>query len=394
MARRVVFHIGAPKTGTTFLQTVMWHNRPRLREQGVLYPGDSRMDHFRASEVVRGLHNRRVRGAGASWERLASAIDEWPHTGLISHEFFGAATAEQAERAIERLRPADVHLVFTARDYVRQFPAVWQEALKMRADASLDEFMDRTLRNQVTGPWSWVTQDMAAILQRWARTVEPACVHVVTVPPPGAPRDLLWQRWCTVLGIDPSSCELDVAFGNESLGVRQAALMHRVKPHLSGPLLEGPNRYRWVRQYLGHEVLVPQGGERFGVREHHARALRARSVEAVRSVREAGYDVVGDLQELIPPEPPAPVPNPADVTDEELVEVAVVAIEQMVRDMLSMTRDRDQWRGRARRAEKQLALRPPPAYSTTTLARVRRWATAHDNTAVRTVRAVYRRVRR
>ena len=54
MARRVYVHVGLPKTGTTFLQTTMWHNRAQLAAQGFLYPGEKRMDHFHASNAVRG----------------------------------------------------------------------------------------------------------------------------------------------------------------------------------------------------------------------------------------------------------------------------------------------------------------------------------------------------
>ena len=49
MARRVYLHIGLPKTGTTYLQTLMWNNREVLAGQGVLLPGDSRRQHLWAS---------------------------------------------------------------------------------------------------------------------------------------------------------------------------------------------------------------------------------------------------------------------------------------------------------------------------------------------------------
>ena len=38
MAKRVFLHIGTPKTGTTHLQTVLWANRAKLAELGVLLP--------------------------------------------------------------------------------------------------------------------------------------------------------------------------------------------------------------------------------------------------------------------------------------------------------------------------------------------------------------------
>ncbi len=103
MARRVFLHVGLPKTGTTYLQTMMWHNRSRLRDQGFLYPGSIRMDHYRAWQDVR-LGPRTGRATGA-WERLREEIDAWDGDALLSHEFFSMATPAQAARVIEELRP-------------------------------------------------------------------------------------------------------------------------------------------------------------------------------------------------------------------------------------------------------------------------------------------------
>ncbi len=95
MAKKVYLHIGLPKTGTTYLQSVLWANKPQLVEQGVLLPGNSSRQHMQASVVVRehpGLPNRapEVREA---WDRIVEEVNEWPETALISHEFFGSATS-------------------------------------------------------------------------------------------------------------------------------------------------------------------------------------------------------------------------------------------------------------------------------------------------------------
>ena len=59
---------------------------------------------------------RRQQREGTSWERLTTALAAWPGRGLLSHEFFSAASAAQAERMVGRLAPAEVHVVVTARD--------------------------------------------------------------------------------------------------------------------------------------------------------------------------------------------------------------------------------------------------------------------------------------
>lgn len=334
MAQRVYIHIGAPKTGTTFLQTAMWRNRSQLEAQGFLYPGKKRLDHYRASQVVRGVPASKLGDDADAWDRIVAELAVWPGIGIVSHEFFSMATAEQARSAVAALTPAEVHVVMTARDYVRQFPAMYQEALKMNVDDSFDEFMKQAIALELPGAWGWNTQDLPAVLERWAGAVPVDRIHVITVPPPGAPRPLLWQRWCQVLGLDDTDFDMDLGVGNESMGAPQAALVRRMKPYLSNELKDdGASRHRWFRQYFGHEVLVPQRGDRFGPRPDDASVLRELSMTAAEAIRQAGYDVTGDLAEMVPAESPSERAHPDDVTEEEMLDVACRAMEQMIRDV-------------------------------------------------------------
>jgi hypothetical protein len=351
MARRVFLHIGVPKSGTTFLQTAMWHNRGALRAQGFLYPGSQRMDHYHASRAARDVPVTRLGPHAAAWDDLTSALARWDGDGLVSHEFFCLASADQARRAVDRLASAEVHVVLTVRDYVRQFPAVWQESVKMNSSLSLDQFMEGVLAGEHAGAWSWTSQDLPLIVENWGEAVPADRLHIVTVPPAGAPRNLLWDRWCSVLGIDATGFDMDLPRANESLGAPQAALMHRLKPHLTGDLTEGPVRHRWVRGYLGHEILVPQGGDRFGLREAHAEALAAQSRQAAELLAARGVAVTGDLADLAPTGA-ADARTPDDVPDSEIVEVAARAIDRLVQDVRDLTAERDRWRRRARRGRR------------------------------------------
>jgi hypothetical protein len=349
MARRVYFHVGLPKTGTTFLQTTMWHNRRLLKEQGFLYPGSRRMDHYHAAQVVRGTPPERMDRDAGVWDRIVAELAAWEGDGLVSHEFFSMASRRQARRAVRALEPAEVHVVVTVRDYVRQFPAVWQEALKMNSELSLDEFMEQVLAFETTGAWGWASQDIPAVLRRWSKAVPADRIHVVTVPPQGAPRHLLWDRWCEVLGIDDSAFDRELSFTNESLGVQQVALLHRVKPYLSPPLTDGSVRHRWVRKYFGHQVLVPQKGERFGLRPEQEQALRDLSAAAAEAITAGGFPVTGSLDDLVPTESHPERPHPDDVSETEMLDVAAQAIDQMIRDIRQLSIERDEWRRQAQR---------------------------------------------
>ena len=73
MTRRVVLHVGLPKTGTTYLQALLAHHRDALRGAGVLYPFVKPQAMFLGAVEVRGSHEK----FGLSRERrlrhLASA---------------------------------------------------------------------------------------------------------------------------------------------------------------------------------------------------------------------------------------------------------------------------------------------------------------------------------
>ena len=87
---RVFLHIGAPKTGTTYLQNVLWSNRSTLLQAGVLYPGLSKDAQFHAAMDLRQAYfqehlNPAVPGA---WERLVAQARAWRGDVVISHELF------------------------------------------------------------------------------------------------------------------------------------------------------------------------------------------------------------------------------------------------------------------------------------------------------------------
>lgn len=347
MATVITLHIGLPKSGTTFLQTRMWANRPRLRQQGMLYPGRSRMDHFHGTKIARGLAGDDSSSAGA-WSRVLGPLRDWGGTGLVSHEFFCIADAVQARRVVAALPADDVRVVITARDYVRQFPAVWQEALKMGTAQGFGEYIERQLGPAPsTGPWGWASQDLPAIVERWSEAVGHDRLAVITVPPSGTSPDLLWRRWCTAVGIDDTGFDFDLARANQSLGAAQAAVLTQVVPHVQGPLLQGPERHRWLRHYLGHQVLLDQGGAPISLSGPHRAQLTTRAQDAVRRLQQLELTVHGDLQDLVPVSDPGHGVSPDDVPLSEQLAVAGIAMEHMVRDVRRLSEERDQLRRRA-----------------------------------------------
>ena len=338
MAREVYFHIGLPKTGTTYLQTLLWRNAEELRKQDVLLPGASVREHLWASGVLREDPKiaRRTPAARGAWGRIVEEVNAWPGTALISHEFFAAASAEQAQRAVRALAGAEVHVVVTARDLVSLVTARWQEFVKNGATTPIDGYP----RRETTAPaneWDWGTLDLADVLARWGAAVPAEHIHVLTLPKPTEPKDTLWQRFVDVVGIDGSRCNTSEAVQNESLGVVEVELLRRVNGDLEG-FGSALDRGNWIRGYLAQGKLVPRGGEKFWPSDERVRVLRERGDRAVDFVAAGGFDVVGDLDDLRSGGLPERR-HPDSVTDAELVAAATSTMAAMMSDVRRLTRE-------------------------------------------------------
>jgi hypothetical protein len=336
MAERVYLHLGLPKTATTYLQTIMWSDRDRMRAEGVLLPGRERRDHLWSSRIVRdaGRQDSWPEKQRTAWQRLREEIAEWPGTAVISHEFFAAASAAQAQRTIAELAPAEVHLVVTAREPLGLFAASWQEALKNRDRRRLPEYPG-PVSESPHAIWNWRTLDLRLVLERWAAGVPADRVHVLPLPGRGAPRDLIWKRFATLLGLDPEAYDTGEAFPNTSMGVAEAETLRRVNEHLAERdlLTTSLERGTMIRTYLADERLVPRRGARFWPTPEQVEECRRRGEEAVAFVADQGYDVVGDLADL---RVPAELPERRtvdSVTDAEVAEIATDLVAQLVGDV-------------------------------------------------------------
>ena len=110
MAAQVFLHIGLPKTGTTYLQSVLWGSRAALAKAGYLLPGAGHREHLWAALELQGRPNleKRHPSAPGTLARLVTAIKGHPGPAILTHEFFCGASREQAGRFIEELAPAEV----------------------------------------------------------------------------------------------------------------------------------------------------------------------------------------------------------------------------------------------------------------------------------------------
>lgn len=360
MTKRILLHVGSPKTGTTFLQQVLWSQRDQARDQGLLLPLESFNDHYLATLDVRGLGDsaRAPRRARGIWRRFVEESLAWDGDVLISHELFAPATEDQATAAVEAFGPgAEVHVVLTARDLVRQIPAEWQEHVKHRSTDSYAQFV-RRLRRENPETWFWQVQDFAGVLGRWGATLPPERVHVVTVPPAGSGPEVLWGRFAGLVGIDPAPFDLGGSRANTSLGFEQAEVLRRVNLAL-GDRLPIPGPYPVdVKDVFAQTVLVRQPGTKIELPAEDAEFALDRSRRIADELAKAGYHVVGDLAELVPDVDHEALPAAPRASNKRLLDESVEALANLLEEYSTLRRESQHTRRRLETLERDSAERP------------------------------------
>jgi len=298
VADRVFLHIGAPKSGSTYLQTILWANKVALRRAGVLVPGERRSSHGVAAVWARTPEP--TRSQQKTWHQLSSELAGWPSTVILSSEWFTRVPRRLIPRLLDELRPAEINIVFTARNLAEAVPAAWQERLKLGDSLPLDGFLEsmRTHQN-----WSWRNLDARKALPKWEKQLGPEMIHLVTVPPRDAPRDLLWNRFAAACDVDPSVATLDTAFANASLSAEGARLLELMGPQLrdavDADIVRGLVPHKWIRDYLSHTLLAAQNGHPIALLESELQIINARSRRLVDTVSAAQYQIHGDLNDLL-----------------------------------------------------------------------------------------------
>ena len=341
--RRVYLHVGAPKTGTTYLQDRLALNATSLRRHGYRYPTGPHADMFLAALDLldRPWGGMRPQAEG-EWDALVRRARRARGTVLLSHEILAGAKPAEARRALADLSFAEVHVVYTARDVARQVAAEWQEQLKHQRKVTFKTFLRQIQETDRAGAdskratrWFWRAQGLPGVLERWGNGLAPTQVHVVTVPRPGGPPDELWQRFCTALGIDPAWAPREGSRRNPSIGTAESTLLRRVNARLKEAGLPSDQYRALVRQLVVHETLavrprmqpVTLPPDAYDWAEDIAQGW-------IEWVKGAGVEVVGDLEELRPVRPPAGSqwpdpdrPRPRDVTSAAVDAIVALALE-------------------------------------------------------------------
>ncbi len=340
MTDRVYLHVGAPKSGTTYLQRVLRHNEAALADQGVLVAGRTHAELVHAGFVIR--QDRRLAAlpprAARAWTRIvADVAAHRGHTAVLSYELLAGARARQATAAVADLAAtgAEVHLVITCRDLGRSVSSAWQERLKFALTTPLEQWEPRPATDGPRAEWGWRTMDPAHVADRWSRSLPPDRVHIVTAPRGRESPTALWDRYATACSLSENRLDLNVPLANESLGVRAAEVLRRVNNHDLGPIKGPREQARWLRDTLAHSVLADLDDEPMTITDAQLAQAQEHAASAVATIRERGWQVHGDLADLDATRREGRLPGA--VPAEELLDVATQTIVSLLVELRART---------------------------------------------------------
>lgn len=356
MARRLVLHIGSMKSGTSYLQALMEHNRERLRALGVDFSGDRwRQQVAAVNELIeRGGEKQPPLAPDGAFERLAAYVDAWPETAVVSMEFLGPRGRPKIDLVLQRFPDTRVDVVLTARDLTRQLPAAWQEAVQNTSQVTWDDYVASVRKpagpRDVPGKKFWRQQAVDEMAARWRAAVGHDHFTLVTVPPPGAPPSLLWERFAQVLGVPADAVELDVPRSNPSIGTAAALVMRALNERLAATDLSRDDYLAVAKGVLAKQGLVGLGDPKLGI---DAPWLERRAREQVEALRALGPQVVGDLADLLPREVRGV--HTRDISSEQQLDAALAGLAFMVERLVDERADNARLRRRLRRARAEVA---------------------------------------
>ncbi|WP_395656092.1 hypothetical protein [Nocardioides sp.] len=328
-------HVGMPKTGTTYLQSVFLDSRAELERQGLELAPRGRPEAAWLSRAVRdAAHPRRDPPAARGvLDRFAEqvATSAAPRV-LVSEEQLGAATEPQVRRLVDACGDREVHLVLTVRSLARLLPSTWQQRVQQGSRTpDLDTFLDEVAsrRGRIAERW-WFERGVEAVVDRWSTGIPLARIHVVTVP--RGPSEVLLERFCAVLGVDPGRLSTGTARPNASLGRVQAEVLRRVGEQVPRKLV---NRHDYVpvgKGWLGQRHLAEQGGAPPRMPERLRAWCEEEAERSIAMLRDRGVQVSGDLDDLRPDDgafDDGVPPDPEELAAAAVRALASVAIERV-----------------------------------------------------------------
>jgi hypothetical protein len=342
----VYLHVGLWKTGTTSIQASLESAAQDLAARGVLFPGLRHTSRHHAQRLAAyDLLGRRIQGDNprlvpGSWAALRGEIDAWTgSTVVVSEELLALARPRQVRRLARALRAHRLHVVVGVRDLGRMLVSGWQQEVVGGRTFTWAQYA-AAVQGLDAGPASagvgfWMRNDLLRVLRSWETAVPRDRLTVLTVPPSGGSPEVLLDRFAAVVGLPPGA--LPVTPRNRSLGAVEVEVVRRLNVDLAGSL--NHRQYlQLVDRPLRTGLAGREGSRPLRLPSRELPWVRQRSEALLSTLREAGYPVAGDLDDLTPRAAPAGERALDDVTEAELLEGTRAALDAVSREYASLWR--------------------------------------------------------
>lgn len=333
MARRKAFvHIGLNGTGTAFLDGALATHAESLRESGLALPSGSAEEMFLAAvEITRDhrawdLHRADVEG---SWARICRRGVKAKSNFLVTQDLLAGATKDQAALLLDGLAGLEAHLVVTVRDPASTLLGEWEEATKAGQSVSFRRFQERVMdpeRAHEDASNFWSAQELSEVLDRWATQLKPERVHIIVVPHEGDTRGFIWEALGTITGFDATALALPGAdTAPASLGRRELSVLRSVNKSIDGRI-SGQLRRTVLKRFFAERVLTPSDAVPPVVPADLYDDLLVLAERWSKKVADAGYDVHGTLDDLLPAKPDRKALPPDEVATKDQLQATTDAL--------------------------------------------------------------------
>lgn len=352
-------HIGMPKTGTTAIQSFLYHNRDALiREQGINFPV-SALHWFQQVPLVKSIAESRFEFARFNPAIASVDLKEWQEDltqdclenncsrVIVSSEFFWAVPAMQAPLEYHKDTEPNLALldefVKRCRETFSDFERVRIIAYLRRQDRWLESFFNQQIKNGFGIPKE---DELAAtrIYLLYCKNLQLWCDHfgkenVVVRPYEAALPDVIGD-FCTLAGIkrDGSVVQAQdiVSAANPRLSPRAIRIMRKaIDGNVDKDFRE---LLRIVLTNTSATITKERWGQRYGVfsDQFHADILASYTQDTKNLIEK--YPDFSDY--LADKKPDVQTEQPPDSTEQGWEEKAELLLEQLM--MKSRERDREQ----------------------------------------------------
>lgn len=302
MAHRLFVHVGMMKSGTTYLQRICDAQVESLRSSGVTWLLGSTESQIGAIQDLRDSA-RLMPGQKGAWGRLRGDVAGCSGDALLSQELMANMRPPKIRQFVRQTEADERHVIISVRDLSRVIPSRWQEAVQNRMQSDWPTYLASVVQERPDDPVSmgfWDQADPLPAIQRWLEHLPPEQIHVITVPPSSAGPHVLWERFASVIGLDPELSARTRGGSNASLGATSAMMMIDINRQVS--------HLPWAAYRLGLKNALCKFGlarradrePKLGFPQEHWGWVEERTHRLVEDLRATGVDIVGDLGDLAP----------------------------------------------------------------------------------------------